>query len=305
MNGGLFQTLADRWDAGLTNATGTVITASITAIGGGFLTSLLTLFVISYGVMMAMHTLSVQEGTRRILRIAFLIALVTTHYQDWIVQPMLHDIPNFLAQSIGGSLGTQNGAGMFDDLARQIIRQQAAILQEASGMLDIAERALAYIVGWGCLGILMITFFLYELSRAALSLIVTIGPWVALAYMWDWSRNMALALAGQAVTYLLVMLLLIVVITITINLDRFFSEQIANTQGAQGLAVGLNALANTFWALCFGLGMDIMVPSIAAAVGGGAYASFSPFVMGAVRGGGRVAAGTARAASRGGRALLR
>lgn len=305
MNPGLFQTLADRWDAGLTNATGAVIAASINAIGTGPLATTLMLFVMVYGFSMMNGTMAWNDGVRRLLRIGFLLALITMHYQDWVVQPILHDIPDFIAQSIGGSIGTQNGSGMFDDLARQIVRQQAAVLQEASGLLDIAERALAYIIGWGCLGVLLITFFCFELARAVLSLLVTIGPWVALAYMFDWSRGMAFALAGQVVTYLLIFLLLLVVITITINLDRYFAEVIANTQGGQGLSVGLNALANTFWALCFGLGMVILIPSLAAAIGGGAAASFAPFVHGGVRGARTVAAGAGRAAALAARRVAR
>ena len=260
----VFATIAAQYDnaiaTGVTQTVSTALQANATV-----LTSLLTIFVIILGCLTMFGRVSMAEFTFAMSRAAIISLLLTaTYFNQFIQEPAMNTIPNWIAQSMGS--GAANGPQQFDQLRSDVITHEAAILQQATGFTMIAERIETGLITLLIVVELGLSFILWELARGLMGLLIATAPFLIGLYLFNATRSIALNLAGGVVTVLIMQLMLSVMVSIEISADNAFM-QMASTGG--GVDVQIDVMINIAVFFFFGVVMTVLIPTIAARIGGG------------------------------------
>jgi TrbL/VirB6 plasmid conjugal transfer protein len=272
----LFVDLAVAWDSSVSGAVTQTISNAITA-NATILTGLLTIYIIVSGTLTMFGRMSMTEWASGATRAAIIGTLLTVAaFTQYIQQPLMTDIPNWIAASVTGGLGAQTGPQLFDVLRNEVITIEAGIIQQSGGLLHIGDRLLAAIMSGMICFELLVSFAIWEFSRAMMGLIVGTAPFLLGLYLFRATRHITLNLAGMAVTLLILLLMMSILLAMSLAVDRAWIVKMQLASAA--VDVRLDAMLNIALFFLFGMIMTVFIPIIEGRVGHGVVPGVAPLV---------------------------
>jgi type IV secretion system protein VirB6 len=264
----VYTSLAQNYDPILTTSVGHVVSNGLSAVSG-LVTTVLTLFVIILGVLMLMHELHWKVAVNRGLRAVAVGALLTAaYYNQFVQQPFLTDLPNWIAQAVSNGPTITSVAGQFDLLLDAVTHEGAAVKQQATGIVG-AIKSFEVDLIVGVIGaILDVIFAVYEFTRFVVGLAVCIGPFVIMGLLFDYTRSFADRWVSKLVGALILQLMFVVLVQIMITADTQFMILMENAN-TSGLDEQIANLVNIIVFFFMGAGVAVLIPGAAAYIGGG------------------------------------
>jgi type IV secretion system protein VirB6 len=262
----LFQFLFDGYDStlmqGVNNATAQAL--SMTA---GVMQIIMTFFVAGYAVQVLVGKASWRQVGWFIFKALCVIAILTpAHFNAWIRDTFVTDLPNWSAQLSGLSTTTNNMAGSFDNVRDTMVNMLAAIRSQATGIFYLGERLEVGIAGLIGFVALLVSFIVWFLARVVTALIIPLGPFMLVGYLWEATRGFADRWVGKLVGLALLTILVHVLLGVVITQDQSYIRTMASAGNSVPMMI------ETLWdlVLVFVAGAFFMVimPGIAAYIGG-------------------------------------
>lgn len=259
--------------------TGTV-NAAMSAIQGP-LTAVVVLWIIITGILVMRGDVAVRNGITRIVTISIVVGILmsTTLYDEYIVSFFTTGIPNYFASSFLGVTGTAPSASEFDTMWMQAL----AVFSDVDKTLNFFN--VLYSVQLGILQIILIipiaiVFLIFEVARIMTDVVVCIGPFVLVGYLFTATKGVADRFIGKLISLTLLTLLIDIVLSIIVQgYTTYIAETLAvvttNTDKAVDIAVCDQMVVFFF----IGSLVTCFLPGLAAFLGGGI--SVSPLAMAA------------------------
>jgi type IV secretion system protein VirB6 len=221
MNLDVFASLSNNFDPALTGAATRVVSNAIAA-NAPVLTSALTLYVIVWGLMCAFGQVSLAAMMAASGKAAAISLLMTTaFFLPYIQTPFLTTIPNWIAGVTTGS-STNTAASQFSALWSATLHMEAQIYQQASGIFYIAARLQAGLIAMGIGILLVIDFFVWEIARWLMDVLICVGPFILWFYLFRATRGVPERWFGKMVGILILYALVNVTMEVVITTDISF-----------------------------------------------------------------------------------
>ena len=249
--------------------TANIVSESINAISGP-LTGLVVLWLIVQGILVMRGDISVRSGVTKIIRVSIVVALLSSLalFSTYIVSTFQTVLPNFVADALtnGTAVGV-TAPHLFDqiwDYSMEMVERTNAQLP----LWDVVDGVELALVQFAIGASLMASFMVYEVSQIMLGIVVGLGPFVLIGYLFDATRGIALRWIGLLIGLSLLTVLIAIALNIILNGEELFIQQAAAV-GATNIQTGLATLtqATLFYAL--GAVIIILLPGIAAYIGAG------------------------------------
>jgi hypothetical protein len=292
----VFQQLGSSWDTIFTTSISATVSNAITANATLF-ASMLTLYIIISGIITMFGRMSMSEWVFGATRAAIVGTLLTAAaFAQYIQTPLQTTIPNWIAQTVSGG-ATATGPQQFDAIFNQIGQAVGHIEQQLS-WTDVGPYIECAFVSFFTLAELVICFCIWEFAKGMIGLLIAAAPFLLGLYVFQATRHVVLALAGQAITALLTMLMVNIMVALSIAANTSYMTQIATTGG---VGAQINSLVGVTGFILFSDIMVLLIPGIAARIGGGVGHSIgmgpTKLATAALRGTTKSAAGTAKFAA--------
>jgi type IV secretion system protein VirB6 len=263
----VFAAISSQFDPALTTAATNVVSNAI-AQNAVVLGSALTLYVIVWGMLAAFGQVSLASLMQAAGRAAAVSSLMTAaFFLPYIQTPFLTTIPNWIATVTTGAAGAPAVAEQFSQLLSATQHMEAQIYQQASGLFYIASRIQAGLITMGICMLLVIDFFIWEIARWMMDVLVCIGPFILWLYLFRATRGVPERWFGKMVGVLVLYVLANVTMQIVISADMSF--MLAAQSAGDGVDLQIASLLECFVFDMFGTAMLIMCPVIASYIGGG------------------------------------
>ncbi|MGE4043378.1 MAG: type IV secretion system protein [Acetobacteraceae bacterium] len=303
MNRHLLQGVFDGYNNALFAGADAVITAGLANMASAL--QILGVFSVAvFGYLMLTGNMTPKTGMSMMIRLVVVQAAMTpVFYNQYVRDVMLNWLPDFIAQTVGTASGPDAGAGQFDQLRIDIMRMAEGLRLRATGLSYMADRAAIYVLEFFCLLIVTATFFMYVFVRGVMTLVVSVGPFIIVAYLFNATRPFVENWIGKMVGVGILLLLISVLLKIIVVQFQVYVSEV-DIENAN-LAVAIQGLLSVFLSMLFGVGLLLYLPRIAFSIGtGAAFDVASGAAMGAAtvasaaRAAGRSAAAGARAGAR-------
>lgn len=261
-----------------TNGMTATVNAAMSAIQGP-LTAVVVLWIIVTGILVMRGDIGVRNGITRVISVSLVVGLLmsTTLYNEYVVSLFTTGIPDWLASTFLGVTGTQPTAHQFD-----------AIWNEGTELFWAGERNMnfynvLYSVELAILQSFLVfpiglTFLIYEATRIMMDVIVSIGPFLLLGYLFSATRGVTDRFIGKLIGLTILTLLIDIVLSIIVNGDNtYFNSSMTGLQGAstaETIAICIQYVAF----LTLGSLICTFLPAVASFLGGGI--AVSPLGMG-------------------------
>jgi type IV secretion system protein VirB6 len=266
MNLDVFTSISDQFDPVLTGAATRVVSNAIAA-NAPVLTSALTLYVIVWGAMCAFGQVSMAAMIAAAGKAAAISLLMTTaFFLPYVQTPFLTTIPNWIASATTGS-PSNSAATQFSQLWSATLHMEAEIYQQASGIVYIASRLQAGLIAIGIGMLLVIDFFIWEIARWLMDVLICVGPFILWLYLFRATRSVPERWFGKMVGILILYGLVNVTMEVVITADMTFMASAQSAGG--GIDLQIASLVSCFIFDMFGTAMLIMCPLVASYIGGG------------------------------------
>lgn len=266
-NSALFAGLAANWDTVIATGVAQVINNELSA-NALLLAGLVTLSLVMVGGLMAFGALSAIEGLAWALRIGLVsFIMVAANFTTYVQQPIMTDIPAWIASSSTLTTNAQSIPQQYDGLRNSVVAQEATILQQANGWTEMGERARADFATWLICLSLSISFWIWEALRGLTGLLVDLIPFVAGLWLFRTTRHVPLNLLGSIGSLLLLTIAMSILLNISINADQVWLAQARSADAT--VEVQLDAMKNIFLFFMFGTAMSVFLPLIIGRICGG------------------------------------
>jgi type IV secretion system protein VirB6 len=254
--------------------TANVVAEGISAVSGP-LTALIVLWLIIQGIFIMRGDISVQSGVTKIIRVSIIVGLLSSFglFSEYIVDLFQNILPNWAANAIAGGNGVSITAPQLFD---KVWNYSMAIAQSADTQLklwdvvDGVELDLLEVAIGACL---LIAFAVYEIGQIMLGVVIGIGPFVLAGYLFDSTRGIAERWLGKLIGLSILTLLIAIALEIILQGDVTYI-QVAAATGVLDIQQSLAILMQAALFYALGAVIIVLLPSIAAYIGGGI--SFSP-----------------------------
>lgn len=263
-----FAAIAGEYDPAIATGVNQMIANGI-AGNAQTITEAITLYIIIIAAMAWTREMTPQDVTRHLIRASFIAFFMTAEgFGTYIAVPAMTTIPDWIAQTINGGTGVAAGPQQFDLLWSAVQHQTSAIYQQATGIENLAYRVEAAFVNGQIGALLLIAFAIWELSRGVMGLLVATLPFVLFMLLFKATASVPQRVMDKMVGLLILQIMLAISLQIMIAADA----HIMIRQGAE-TATGIDDQIAGLWGIAlvflFGVGLVVLIPSIAAYVGGG------------------------------------
>lgn len=244
--------------------------ANMIAAVQGPLTAVVVLWIIVTGILVMRGDLDARRGITRAISVTLVVGLLmsTALYDQYVTSFFTTGLPDWLANSVLGVSGAQPSAHQFD-----------ALWNEADGFFLAAGKNLnfynvLYSVELGVLQDLVvfpigITFLIYETAKILMDVIVAIGPFMLVGYLFQATRGVADRWIGKLLGLAILMLLVDIVLSIIIHGDAAYFHQSMNALSTATVAETITIGIQFVIFLTLGCLITCFLPAIASFLGGG------------------------------------
>jgi len=260
-----------------TNGMNSTVSSAMSAIQGP-LTAVIVLWLIISGIMVMRGDIDARSGVTRVIKVSLIVGILmsTTLYDDYVVSFFTVGLPNWLATSFLGVTGTQPSAHQFD-----------AIWNEADILFANAEKNMnfynvLYSVELGAMRDFVVvpiavTFLIFEVAKIMMDVVVCIGPFVLVGYLFDATKGVADRWIGKLIGLTILTLLIDIVLSIILDGDRSYYNVSMTSLTIATVAETVTICIQFVVFLSLGCLITGFLPAIASYLGGGV--SFSPLGM--------------------------
>jgi hypothetical protein len=264
----LFQNIFNGYNAALLAGVNAVIVAGLAAMAA-ILQILGVMFVAVFGYLMLTGNMTPKTGMSMVCRILLVQAAMTPLYFNQYVRDVMLDwLPNWIAGAVGTGTGPDAGAAQFDQLRVDIWNLSEHIHLRATGLSNIAERLEIMLLQVFCELVVAASFFMWVFVRALMALVVSIGPFVIVTYLFKATRSFAEhwlgKLGGVAILLLLISVLLKI---ITVQFGVVIAHVDPNNDNVD---TAIEGMVDVLLSMFFGVGLLMYTPRLAFAIGSGA-----------------------------------
>jgi type IV secretion system protein VirB6 len=311
----LFQSIYDGYNETFSTGAGNNVTAGLTA-AAGYIQGCLGLYVLICGILIMTGSMTFNSGIKRCIRALIIVALLTpAAYNQWVTTTFTQTIPQAISASLGGTAG-ESSVKVFDNLynADDAMLTQA-LTTAGSDVSNIGKIVAAYLAMGLAVACLAIAFFVWFLAIALVYVVVPVGPYVLLFWLFDATRDIPLRFFAKLIGYMVLMVMVLSLTQIVQTQEKSyvtaFSAAMTSTPSASTSAMfpGLQTpngtwlvqppgvtvasggnldqqiaiLFKTALSFLFGTALMIMLPGIAAYIGGGVAVQIAPMVTAAAK----------------------
>jgi type IV secretion system protein VirB6 len=260
-----------------TNGMNATVSSAMSAIQGP-LTAVIVLWVIISGIMVIRGDIDARTGVTRLIKVSLIVGILmsTTLYNEYVVSFFTVGLPDWLASSFLGVTGTQPSAHQFD-----------AIWNEADILFANAEKNMnfynvLYSVELGAMRDFVVvpiavTFLIFEFAKIMLDVVVCIGPFVLIGYLFEATKGVADRWIGKLIGLTILTLLIDIVLSIILDGDRSYYNVSMTSLTVATVAETVTICIQFVVFLSLGCLITGFLPAIASYLGGGV--SFSPLGM--------------------------
>ena len=260
-----------------TNGMNATVSSAMSAIQGP-LTAVIVLWIIISGIMVIRGDVDARSGVTRLIKVSIIVGILmsTTLYNDYVVSFFTVGLPNWLASSFLGVTGTQPSAHQFD-----------AIWNEADILFANAEKNMnfynvLYSVELGAMRDFVVvpiavTFLIFEFAKIMMDVVVCIGPFVLVGYLFEATKGIADRWIGKLIGLTILTLLIDIVLSIILDGDRSYYNVSMTSLTIATVAETVTICIQFVVFLSLGCLITGFLPAIASYLGGGV--SFSPLGM--------------------------
>ena len=205
------------------------VSNAISAIQGP-LTAAVVLWIIVTGVLVMRGDIDARRGITRILSVCLVVGILTSAalYNQYVVSFFTTGLPDWLANSLLGVTGAQPSAHQFDalwDEANEFFRAASKNLNFYNVLysveLGILQDAIVFPIG--------ITFLIYETAKILMDVVIAIGPFLLVGYLFQATRGIADRWIGKLIGLAILMLLVDIVLSIIIQGDQAYFNTSMNS----------------------------------------------------------------------------
>ncbi|OBP72306.1 MULTISPECIES: type IV secretion system protein [Mesorhizobium] len=242
------------------------------------LVACVTLWIIIQGCLVMRGQVDTRGGISRVIMVSIVVGLILgqANYQQYIELFFDDTIPRF-AHHISGSdfpfIEIPKKLDFMFDSSQYAFQVIASEIGPMNGQDILAFEG----AQWIFYGALWTTFEIYDAVGILTKVLLTIGPLVLVAYLFDHTRDMATKWIGQLLSYGLLLLLFNIVGTIVIAAEAaslllmLTVIKFSGTTAAK--IIGLYELDMFFLA---GDALIVALPTIASSIAGGSWAGANP-----------------------------
>jgi type IV secretion system protein VirB6 len=260
-----------------TNGMSATVSSAMLAIQGP-LTAVIVLWVIISGIMVIRGDVDARSGVTRLIKVSLIVGILmsTTLYNEYVVSFFTVGLPDWLASSFLGITGTQPSAHQFD-----------AIWNEADILFANAEKNMnfynvLYSVELGAMRDFVVvpiavTFLIFEFAKIMMDVVVCIGPFVLIGYLFEATKGVADRWIGKLIGLTILTLLIDIVLSIILDGDRSYYNVSMTSLTVATVAETVTICIQFVVFLSLGCLITGFLPAIASYLGGGV--SFSPLGM--------------------------
>src|ERR1700761_6613322 len=190
-----------------TNGMNATVSGAIAAMQGP-VTAAVGLWIIVTGVLVMRGDLDARKGITRVISICLVVGILLSSalYNQYVVSFFTSGLPNWLASSFLGVTGTQPSPHQFDalwDQANEFFRAASKNLNFYNVLysveLGILQDLVVFPIG--------ITFLIFETAKILMDVIVAIGPFLLIGYLFQATRGVADRWIGKLIGLAILMLL--------------------------------------------------------------------------------------------------
>ena len=237
-------------------------------------TTLMCLYLVFWGftVMRGMASETVLEGAVRLVKMAFIVAFaINVGIYNSYLASLLWAAPDALASVVAGGSG-ESSMHFLDSLALQFFELAQSFTDSAyadSGLTGLPDLSL-WAAGWAVLagGLLMTGYaaFLFVLAKIALSILLGIGAIFILMTLFDATKHFFMVWIGQCLNYVFLVLLTASSVRLVMTIISSYLDAALSHASDPAIIHALPAIAFSL----IGILVMVQLPSVAAALGGGA-----------------------------------
>lgn len=251
------------------NGMNATVSNAISAIQGPLIAATV-LWIIVSGVLVMRGDLDARRGITRVISACLVLSLLMSSalYNQYVVSFFTMGLPDWLARSVLGVNGVQPTAHQFD-----------ALWNEANGFFRAASKNLnfynvLYSVELGIMQDLVvfpigITFLIFETAKILMDVIVSIGPFLLVGYLFQATRGIADRWIGKLIGLAILMLLVDIVLSIILQGDAaYFNKSMTGLTAATVIDTITIAIQFVIF-LTLGCLITCFLPAIASFLGGG------------------------------------
>lgn len=273
-----FEQLAGQYDPAIATGVNQVLESAI-AGNAAVLTDAMVLYIMIIGGLMCFREISWGTFVQHSLRAAAISTLLTvTAFNTLIATPAMTTIPNWVAQTVNSQAGVTSAPQQFDLIWSATKHQEAAVLQQATGLPNIGYQIEARFYTMLAGFMLTLCFWMYEFSRSVMGLIICVLPFVLSLYLFEATRGIPMRVFEKGVGILILQLLLSITIQLMLKGDSYILLTAAQSAGSD-LDAQLGAFEDLLVWFAFGAGLILFIPGIAAYIGGGVALSVGGTVL--------------------------
>lgn len=239
----------------------------------GPLRVMLLLYVVLYGYTLFRGVTGepVMEGVMRMVKLAFVYVVATTvAYQSWVTDPLFHQLPNALAEAIGGQ-----GAAGIGQAFDQFIGRGFGLGERCASTANLANPMpwIAAVAVYAATAVAAtIGFCITMVALVSLALLVAVGPIFIACIVFQPTRSFFVGWLSQAVNYLVLFALILAVFRLVLSLVESQWPEIMSQPNLQ-VAAWVFAIHCILASIFF-----FSVPALAAGIANGAHAGASDFL---------------------------
>ena len=275
---GMFAFIWDGYQGTLSTGASQAITSGLSAVAGMML-AIGTAYILVCGFLILWGELGWTTGVRMVVRMIVVVAVLTPARFNTYVRAVFMDwLPNWIATSITGDTGTNAAAQQFDMLVSATEHYTAALLMQASGLENVGTRIQINLAQTGIELTLLIAFVVWFSARALMALVVCIGPFVIAAWLFNTTREVFARWLGKLIGLSILLLLVSIELQIVVHQDTEYMLA-AQANAAGGLDEQVAGLLHILIAFGAGAALMIVLPAIAAVIGGGVGLSPVPSIL--------------------------
>ena len=191
--------MALEFDANLVDGMNIGISAGL-AWAKIYIISALSLYVIGYAFMTMSSKVDTWAFVLAGARAMAVGAILQAHNYNYYVRDFFfHDLPNQAAKAINGPRINVNSAEQLDMAWSSVLHYTAFILAKASGWSQWDDRLMAWIFAGGDYLALLVCFGMWYLSRVFLAIIIAIGPFLIILFLFRSTREYVQQWIGKLV----------------------------------------------------------------------------------------------------------
>lgn len=253
-----------------TDGTNAVVSSAISAVSGP-VTALVVLWLIVTGIMIMRGDITVRTGMTRLVSTSLVIGLATSaeYYNGYVTNFFMTGLPSWIDSSVTGIPGTAPSAAVFDHLLVSMGTVFLTISKNLNiwNVLYCTQLAILQVISVIPIGI---DFLVYELSTLMMDVVICIGPFILLGYLFSATRGVADKWVGKLISLTILKLLIDVVLAIIVDgYNTYLNSTLAVVQSTSDKAVDMLVADQMLLFLTLGTILVTFLPGLAAYLGGG------------------------------------